>query len=149
METRLKAAADRQVSYHRFPKNKEKLDLWLEVFQPSAEQMKSHIRVFSQHFRGEDPKNGAEPTLGQRFASPTKKDAPRAKLWQESRGYQKACSSWSVTSTPSLLPSPSPTPTVPPLTVAIEQLHMDYQLHELPSECVHESLDLQQRQHPV
>ena len=50
-------------------------------------------------------------TLGWRFASPTKKDAPRAKrakLKQESRDYQKACSSRSVTSTPSLLPSPSP-----------------------------------------
>ena len=166
----LKATADRQVSYHRFPKTKENLHLWLQAFQLSAEQMKSHSRaretpetfllhlklsakqmkghsrVSPRHFRGGDPKNGPEPALGRRFASPTKKDAPRAKrakLRQESRDYQKACSSQSVTSTPSLLPSPFPTLTVPPLTVAVgEQLHMDYQLHELPSECV-------QRQHPV
>ena len=84
-----------------------KLDVWL--------QMKSHSRV-SRHFRGGDPNNGAEPTLGRRFASPIKKDAPRAKrakLRHESRDNQKACSSRSVTSTPSLLPSPSLTPTVP------------------------------------
>ena len=71
--SRLKATADRQVAYHR---NKEKLDLWLQAYQLSAEQMKSHSRVCSQHFRGGDPK---KPTLlGRRFASPTKKDAPRA-----------------------------------------------------------------------
>ena len=145
----MKATADRHVSYHRFPKNKEKLDLWLQAFQLSAEQIKSLSRVCSRHFRGGDAKNGPEPTLGQRFASPIKKNAPRAKrakLRQESRDYQEAFSSRSVTSTPSvtptpsLPPSPSPTPTVPPLTVAIgEQLHMDYQVHELPSECVPES----------
>ena len=73
--SRLKATADRQVAYHR---NKEKLDLWLQAYQLSAEQIKSHSRVCSRHFRGGDPKNGPEPTLGRRFASPTKKDAPRA-----------------------------------------------------------------------
>ena len=73
--SRLKATADRQVAYHR---NKEKLDLWRQACQLSAEQMKSHSRVCSRHFRGGDPKNGPEPTLGRRFASPTKKDAPRA-----------------------------------------------------------------------
>ena len=103
--SRLKATADRQVSYHR---NKEKLDLWLQAYQFSAEQMESQSRVCSRHFRGGHPKNGPEPTLGWRFASPTKKDAKRAKLRQESRDYQKACSSRSVTSTLSLLLSPSP-----------------------------------------
>ena len=73
--SRLKATADRQVAYQR---NKEKLDLWLQAYQLSAEHMKSHSRVCSRHFRGGDPKNGPEPTLGRRFASPTKKDAPRA-----------------------------------------------------------------------
>ena len=39
--SRLKATADRQVAYHR---NKEKLDLWRQACQLSAEQMKSHSR---------------------------------------------------------------------------------------------------------
>ena len=53
--SRLKATADRQVAYHR---NKEKLDHWLQAYQLSAEQMKSHSSVCSRHFRGGDPKNG-------------------------------------------------------------------------------------------
>ena len=68
METRLKATADRQ----------EKLDLWRQACQLSAEQLKSHSRVCSRHFRSGDPKNGPEPTPWRRFASSTKKDAPRA-----------------------------------------------------------------------
>ena len=64
------------ISYHRFPKNRAKLGLWLQAFQLSAEQLRSHSRVCSRHFRG-DVKNVPDPTLLGRFASPIKKDAPK------------------------------------------------------------------------
>lgn len=76
------------ISYHRFPKNRAKLGLWLQAFQLSAEQLRSHSRVCSRHFRG-DVKNVPDPTLLGRFASPIKKDAPKLSEDKRSKSIRK------------------------------------------------------------
>ena len=128
-----------QLSYHRFPTNPEKRALWLQEFELSEHQLKSHSRVCSRHFRGGDPRNGPAMSIGKRFASPIKKYTPRAKranLRQLSQEFQESFSSRSVTPMPSPPPSSSlvSTPPEPPLTAVVgEQLDMNYSIHELPT----------------
>ena len=131
-----------QLSYHRFPTNPEKRALWLREFKLSEGQLNSHSRVCSRHFRGGDPRNGPLLHVGKKFASPLKKDTPRAKranLRQQSKDYQESLASSSRSVTPSLpgLTSPAPTPppsTAPRLTTPVgEQLDTNYSVHELPN----------------
>ncbi len=75
--TRVKAP---ELSYHRFPSDREKRTLWLQVFQVTEEQVKPHHRVCSRHFRDGNPQKGPNVGLGKRFASPVKKGAPRSKM---------------------------------------------------------------------
>ena len=143
-----------KLAFHRFPKDAEKRAKWLKEFGLSENQVKSHSRVCSRHFRDGDPRNGPEMTVGKRFASPMKKDVPRskrAKVRRLNKEYQetlRSSSSRSVTPNPPLscagtsslavsssvtCSTPSPTPP-PPLTVQVgEQLEVDYSVHELPT----------------
>ena len=108
--SRLKKGDSSRLSYHRFPKNLEKRTQWLRAFHLSADVIKDHSRVCSRHFYGGDPKNGPDPNVGRKFASPIKKHtsrSKRAKRRQEERDYHKACSSKS--STP-MAPSPPDSP---------------------------------------
>ena len=68
--SRLKKGDSSRLSYHRFPKNLEKRTQWLRAFQLSADVIKDHSRVCSRHFYGGDPKNGPDPNVGRKFASP-------------------------------------------------------------------------------
>ena len=71
---------DPNVSFHRFPGSSDQArrEQWLCVFKLTGEQVKVHSRVFSRHFPGADPRNDPEMTIGKHFASPRKKDVPRA-----------------------------------------------------------------------
>lgn len=135
-----------ELSYHRFPSDQDKRALWLQVFQIAEEQLKAHHRVCSRHFRDGDPEKGPDVSLGKRFASPMKKGAPRTKrakqrqLAKESAANLLSAGSGSLVvslplrtvSVPS--PSPPPIPEPPLVVVPGEQLEVDYQVHELPSD---------------
>ena len=136
-----------QLSYHRFPTNKEKRALWLKEFKLSEEQLRSHSRVCSRHFRGGDPKNGPERYVGKKFASPLKKHAPRterANVRKLNKELQESLASSSRSVTPmsslSTFVSPAsslastPPPIEPPLIACVgEQLDTQYSVHELPT----------------
>ena len=65
-------------SFHRFPSDSER-SVWLSVFQLSESDVKSYSQVCSRHFPDGDVKNNPQVNLGKRFASPLKKEHPRAK----------------------------------------------------------------------
>ena len=67
-----------QLSFHRFPSDVAKRSLWLRVFELYPEAVKPHHRVCSRHFFNGDPKNGPQPHIGRRFASPVKKGSDRS-----------------------------------------------------------------------
>ena len=70
---------DPSASFHRFPTDLERRGVWLNVFGLSQSDIKSHSRVCSRHFPDGDVKKDPQITLGKRFASPMKKEHPRAK----------------------------------------------------------------------
>ena len=70
---------DPGVSFHRFPAHPEKRAVWLRVFRMDESDLKPYSRACSRHFPGGDAKKDPEINLGKRFASPVKKDHPRAK----------------------------------------------------------------------
>ena len=72
-------ASDRNVSFHRFPANPEKRAVWLRVFELDESDLKPYSRVCSRHFPDDDAKKEHGVNLGKRFASPKKRDHPRAK----------------------------------------------------------------------
>ena len=67
-----------QLSFHRFPSDLAKRSLWVRVFELDPEAVKPHHRVCSRHFFNGDPKNGPQPHIGRRFASPVKKGSDRS-----------------------------------------------------------------------
>ena len=149
-----------QLSYHRSPANPVKRALWLKEFKLSEDQLKSHSRICSRHFRGGDPRNGPEVSIGKRFASPMKKDAPRTKranLRQIEKDFQESmasCSRRSITPkspasveltsfSPMSSIASTPPPPEPPMTAQVgEQLDADFQFMNSPL------LQLQQPQYP-
>lgn len=66
------------ISFHRFPANPENRAVWLRVFQLDESDLKPFSRVCSRHFPDGDAKKEPEVNLGERFASPKKRDHPRA-----------------------------------------------------------------------
>ena len=72
-------SSDPSASFHRFPKDPERRSTWLCVFQLEESDIKSYSRVCSRHFPDGDVKNDPQVNLGKRFASPRKREHPRAK----------------------------------------------------------------------
>ena len=66
-------AKDPDASFHRFPSDLSKKQLWIEEFGLIEGSVKTFNRVCSRHFRNGDPANGPDKTLGARFASPKKR----------------------------------------------------------------------------
>ena len=140
-----------QLSYHRLPAHPVKRALWLKEFKLSEDQLKSHSRICSRHFHGGDPRNGPEVSIGKRFASPMKEDAPRTKranLRQIEKDFQESMASCSRRSiipkspafveltffSPMSSVASTPPPPEPPMTAQVEeQLDTDYSVHELPT----------------
>ena len=152
-----------QLSFHRFPTDPARRSLWVRVFELDPEAVKPHHRVCSRHFLNGDTKNGPQPHIRRRFASPIKKRSDRSsraigrqqvrriqELAQELQSasslasrYASANSSSSsaLTSTSTLPQLPavhgteSITTEVEPMTVSIgEQLIDNYQVTELPDD---------------
>ena len=144
------------ILFHRFPTDPAKCSLW--VFELDPEAVKPHHRVCSRHFLNGDPKNGPQPHIGRRFASPIKKGSNRSarvigrqqvRRMQElqsasssaSYGSGNSSSSSASTST-SCLPqlstvhdAESTTTEVEPMTVSVgKQLIDNYQVTELPDD---------------
>ena len=113
-------ASDPSVSFHRFPANPVKRAVWLRVFQMDASDLKPYSRVCSRHFPDGDAKKEPEVNLGKRFASPKKRDHPRAKRAKR-RDSEKELAELRLKS-PTVSPSTSRsvTPTVQISTSAIE-----------------------------
>lgn len=139
---------DPNVSFHRFPTDPARREVWLRVFQLEQSQVKAHFRVCSRHFPAGDAKKAPQLNLGKRFASPMKKStsrAKRAKTREASKEFLELqtpspSSSRSATPAPVTLCTSSsisatPDASEPALRVAVgEQLETDYQVHELPSD---------------
>ena len=68
--------------FHRFPSDPER-SVQLSVFQLSESDVKLYSRVCSKHFPDGDVKNDPQVNLGKTFASPLKKEHPRAKSKKE------------------------------------------------------------------
>ena len=71
-------AKDPSASFHCFPTDLSKKQLWIEEFGLLEASVKPITRVCSRHFRNGDPANGPDKTLGARFASPKKRGTSRA-----------------------------------------------------------------------
>ena len=65
-------AKDPNVSFHCFPSNLGKKQLWIEEFGLLEGSIKPFSRVCNRHFRNGDPNNGPDKTLDTKFASPKK-----------------------------------------------------------------------------
>ena len=74
-------SSDPTASFHRFPSSPARRSTWLNVFQLTESEIKSYsrARVCSRHFPDGNAKNDPQVSLGKRFASPLKKEHPRAK----------------------------------------------------------------------
>ena len=80
-----------QLRYHRFPSELRKRALWLQAFSLAEDEVKHHYRVCSRNFQDGNPQNKPETTIGKKFVSPKRKDAPRTKkaeLRQKAKDYQ-------------------------------------------------------------
>ena len=64
-----------RLSFHQFPTDVVKHSLWVRVFELDPEAVKPHSLFFA--FLNCDPKNGSQPHIGRRFASPIKKGSDR------------------------------------------------------------------------
>ena len=84
-------SSDPGASFHRFPSNPERRNVWLRVFQLSESDVKSYSRVCSRHFPDGDVKKDPQVNLGKRFASPLKKGHPRAKRAKRRREDKELC----------------------------------------------------------
>ena len=134
-------AKDPGVSFHRFPADPALRAKWISKLELDADVVKPHSRVCSRHFPGGDATKEPQLNLGKRFASPRKKDHPRAKR-AKARDASKdiprlTSASKSPGSSRSVTPAFGVPVLEPVLTVSVgEQLEQDYQVHELPSESV-------------
>ena len=66
-------------SFHRFPADKTARARWSKNLQLGADAVKPYSRLCSRHFPGGDPSKEPQLNLGKRFASPRKRDHPRAR----------------------------------------------------------------------
>ena len=65
-------AKDPSASFHHFPSDLSKKQLWIDEFGLLEASVKPFTRVCSRPFRNGDPANGPDKTMGSRFASPKK-----------------------------------------------------------------------------
>ena len=72
-------ATDPGASFHRFPADKTARARWIANLQLGADAVKPYSRLCSRHFPGGDPSKEPQLNLGKRFASPRKRDHPRAR----------------------------------------------------------------------
>ena len=129
---------DPSVSFHRFQEvNDTRRARWLRIFGMDESQLKSQSRVCSRHFPNGDSCSESVSTLGKRFASPIKLKLPRAKR-AKVRETNKTLATLRNSMQP---PVRSSTPVEMPVSEDIslttpigEQLEMNYEVHELPSE---------------
>ena len=135
---------DPDASFHRFPSDLSKKQLWIAEFGLLEESVKPFSRVCSRHFRNGDPSNGPDKTLGARFASPKKRETSRSR-----RAIKRALST-QLQTLHSKQPSPGPSSSNAAIeasqseydslmdtqiTAAVgEPLRTDYEVHELFSE---------------
>ena len=77
--------------FHCFPSDPERRSVWLSVFQLSESDVKSYSRACSRHFPDGEVKNNPQVNLGKRFASPLKKEHPRAKRAKRRREDKELC----------------------------------------------------------
>ena len=77
---------DPHVSLHRFPVDKDKRGVWLQVFRMREDEVQAHMRVCSRHFPDGNASSTPDTTLGKRLSSPKKGPrAKRAKKREESK----------------------------------------------------------------
>ena len=62
-------AKDPNASFHHFPLDLSKKQLWIEEFGLTEGSIKHFSHICSRHFRNRDPANGPDKTLGARVAS--------------------------------------------------------------------------------
>ena len=72
-------SSDPSAFFNRFPRDPERRSTWLRVFQLEESDIKLYSRVSSRHFPDGDVKNDPQVNLRKRFASPRKREHPRAK----------------------------------------------------------------------
>ena len=155
-------ARDPEASFHRFPSNQARRQVWLRVFQLTNEQLKDHDRVCSRHFPGADSKKDPQMNLGKRFASPKKRNVPRAKRAKRREVSKQLSGLWQIPSADSSRSS-TPAPVATPITLTSlqsaadqgrmltacigEQLLGNYQVHELPSDSTDDTSDYLPQSH--
>ena len=78
---------DPDASFHRLPSDPARRASWLDAFKLDEGKLKAQSQVCCRHFRDANPKNDPIVSLGKRFASPVKRNNPRAKraMTRESR----------------------------------------------------------------
>ena len=70
---------DPNCSFHRFPSSLAKRTRWLQILEIDISLVKPNARVCARHFPAGDATKDPQLNLGKRFASPIKKNMPRAK----------------------------------------------------------------------
>ena len=129
---------DPHVRLHRFPKDKERLEVWLNVFELDGTTVKDHWRVCSRYFPDGDSSKVPSLSLGKRFCSPVKKDsrAKRAMIREDNRSstpLPTSSVSRSITPAVELEHDLSSVSTLPPAkTTPIRKPYQtDFTVHEL------------------
>ena len=70
---------DENIGFHRFPKDKSKLQEWLKAFSLEETDVKDSSRVCSRHFPNGNTTQLPSLYLGKCFASPKKRSSARSK----------------------------------------------------------------------
>ena len=132
---------DPGVRFHHLPADAAVRAKWISRLQINPSEVKPHTRVCSRHFPGGDATKDPQLSFGKCFASPAKKDHPRAKrakAREACRSMQFKTPSASPSSNRSVTPAAEPSPAAlepPVLTASVgEQFEQDYLVHELPSD---------------
>ena len=130
------------VHFHRFPTDPLVQSQRLHLLNLEKSKVQAFSKICSKHFSGGDTKQEPHLALGKLFASPGKLWTTRAKRArakeenEEAQQLAEQLSSSSRSTTP--IPSstlPTPCSSILPLSVAAgEQLDINYQVIELPSE---------------
>ena len=82
---------DSSASFHRFPTDSERRTVWLNAFRLSESDLKCYSRVCSRHFPDGDVKKDPRVNIGKRFASPKKREHPRAKRAKRRSENKELC----------------------------------------------------------
>ena len=93
------------VSMYRFPAVKEKRQQWLIALNILEEDVSKHSHVCSKHFLHGSSSNIPSVNIGQRFASPKKRDSERSRRAEKHSSHSLS----STSSSPFTLPPKRPT----------------------------------------